>query len=89
MSAAILLFDGGLVQGALALGLVSVWHIEPVLSSTSDTQSLVWPHTTVDAAVTLTLWMPATPISVVGIATEAVTFTVWPDLVACTVGSEP
>ncbi len=72
-----------------AFGLVSDWHIRPVLSRTSPTQSLVWPQTTVVDAATLTVWMPAMFISVVGIGTEDVTVTDWPFWVSWTAAGVP
>src|SRR3569833_222402 len=81
--------DAGWAHGLPALGSVSDWHIEPVLSSTRPTQSLVCPHTTVEVDVTLTVCTPATFISVVGIGTELVAVTDCVPKVRVTAAGEP
>ncbi len=67
----------------------SVCVIEPVLSSTNETQSLVWPHTTVDDEATLTVLMPATFMSTVGIGTVVETVTDWPLVLTVTAAGVP
>src|SRR6185437_6589733 len=77
-SEAILVSEDGLGHGLPALGLASDWHMEPVLSSTSDTHSLVWPQTTVEDEATFTVLIPATFMSVVRIGTLVDTVTLCP-----------
>src|SRR6185503_7061832 len=52
---------------------LSVCVIEPVLSSTSETQSFCCPQTTVEVPATLKLDIPSTFMSVVGIASVEAT----------------
>src|ERR1700744_3064621 len=62
-------------SAAILEPLESPLAMEPELSSTSDTHNLLWPHTTVEEALTGKVLKPAIFISTVGIlsVTDSVT----------------